>query len=116
MNKAYFWALLCMVGISLGQLIFKFVGNRLSGNSFTSLITQADILAAFSAGLVLYGVATIFWVLALRDLPLSRAYIFMALAFVLVPVGAWLVFGEALSLRYWAGVFLIVAGIVVSAT
>ena len=59
-----------------------------------------------------YGVATIGWVLVLRQAPLNRVYPFMALAFVLVPLGSRLFLGEALAPQYWIGVALLVAGLV----
>ena len=61
-----------------------------------------------------YGVATIAWIWVLQRAPLSLAYPVVALTFVLVPLGARWMFGEAMDLRYFLGCALIVAGIVVA--
>ena len=116
MKLAYLLVLGCVAGLAVGQLIFKYVGNRIASLSWSELTAHPDVAAVFAAGVALYGVTTIFWVMALRELPLSRAYVFAALAFVLVPVGAWLVFGEKLTANYMIGVALIVTGIIVSAS
>lgn len=114
MARAYLLVLICVAAIAGGQLIFKYVGNRLAVLSVRELASNPDVFLVFATGIVLYGATTILWVLALRDLPLHVAYVFMSLAFVLVPLGAWLVFGEALTPKYMAGALLIVTGILVS--
>lgn len=115
MQTAYILVFVCVLALAAGQLIFKYVGSRVSSLAPAELLSQPDVALIFGAGVALYGVTTILWVLALRDLPLSRAYLFVALAFVIVPVGAWLVLGEKLTLNYFIGVALIVSGIVISA-
>lgn len=50
-------------------------------------------------------------VLVLRSLPLSRLMPFAALAYVLVPLGAHVVFGERLTTRFWWGALCIVVGV-----
>ena len=45
----------------------------------------------------LYAAATLLWVRILTTVPLSRAYPFVALAFVLVPAAGYLFFHEAIS-------------------
>ncbi|MDG4650204.1 EamA family transporter [Roseibacterium sp. SDUM158017] len=107
--------LLTPVMISAGQVLFKLTGGRIDGRGATGvagiLRTLADpyLLLAFA----IYGSATILWVYVLRHMPLSQAYPFMALSFVLVPLASLVVFGETLGLRYWIGAGLIVAGMVV---
>lgn len=97
--------------MATGQILFKHGADgipRLSRLSdFPALLTNASILAA----LVLYAVATAFWVFLLQRIPLSRAYPFAALAFVLVPLLAWMIFGERLGLRYALGAGFIAFGV-----
>jgi drug/metabolite transporter (DMT)-like permease len=114
---ALLWAglLLTPVMISAGQVLFKMTGGRIDGRDATGvsgvLRTLVDpyLLFAFA----IYGSATVLWVYVLRHMPLSQAYPFMALSFVLVPLASLLFFGETLGLRYWIGAALIVAGMVV---
>jgi drug/metabolite transporter (DMT)-like permease len=51
----------------------------------------------------------------LTVVPLSRAYPFVALAFVLVPAAGYLLFHEPVNTRYAIGTALIVAGVIVAA-
>jgi len=51
----------------------------------------------------------------LMTVPLSRAYPFVALAFVLVPAAGYLFFHESITLRYALGTALIVIGVAVAA-
>ena len=64
-------------------------------------------------GLVAAFAAAVCWMAAMTKLPLSHAYPFMSLAFVLVMVGSAVFFGEPVTLLKVAGIALIIAGIVV---
>jgi multidrug transporter EmrE-like cation transporter len=66
------------------------------------------------AARVLYGLATLLWVWTLRTMPLSHVYSFSSLGFVIVPLAAYSVFGEALSPKYAIGCALIVTGVIVT--
>jgi drug/metabolite transporter (DMT)-like permease len=63
--------------------------------------------------MVLYAIITIAWVWVLQKVELGKAYPFMALAFVLVPLGSHFIFGERFNPQYFAGVALIIIGIVI---
>ncbi len=99
----------CVVMIAVGQLLFKLSANEMKGPGLNIGLKAFTILAF---ALVVYGAATIAWVLVLRQAPLSRIYPLMALAFVLVPLGSRIFLGEPLAPQYWAGVGLLVAGLV----
>jgi len=51
------------------------------------------------------------WVYILRTVPLSFAYPFSALGFVLVPVAAKLIFGESIGRMYLIGAVLVIGGL-----
>jgi drug/metabolite transporter (DMT)-like permease len=94
-----------------GQVMFKMVAMRnpeLRGISQLAGMLRDPVL--WVAG-TLYALSTILWIYLLQRLPLSRAYPFVAVAFILVPAAASVAFGERLSLRFLAGAALIVAGV-----
>jgi drug/metabolite transporter (DMT)-like permease len=102
--------------LAAGQTLFKVAALKLKGAGEAS----ADMLAlalipSFWLALVLYGLGTLLWIYILQTVPLSRAYPFMALAFVMVPLLAVAFFAERLNLTYVIGALLIVAGVVVTA-
>ena len=100
--------------IAAGQLMFKRTAQDIAEVSGTIAIIQRIMFNPwFITATGLYVAATFLWTIALREIPLSGAYPFMALAFVLVPVGAMLFFGERLDIRYFIGLALVLAGIAV---
>ena len=106
-----FSCLLCAVGIGAGQLLFKLASNRMhSGQAFL----QFDVVSVLAVSFGLYFVTSLFWVWILRSVPLSKGYTVLALVYVIVPLGAAMVFGETLAPRFWLGAILICAGIVLT--
>jgi drug/metabolite transporter (DMT)-like permease len=96
--------------ISAGQVLFKLTSARagsLDAAGLLRLLADPYLITAFA----IYGIGTIIWVHVLKSVPLSVAYPFMALTFCAVPLLAWLLLGETLSLRYGVGSALIVAGL-----
>ena len=102
--------------LAVGQLLFKMVGLRIADGGFQSLLHDPRGALLLAISLVLYGFATIAWIWALRQVPLSTAYMFMSMGFVLVPIMSHFVLGEALNMRIALGSAMIIAGIMVSAT
>lgn len=107
----YFIALLCVVGIATGQILFKLSAASLheSGSWFDSK-TMVTLFCAFA----LYGITTIAWIWVLQKVELGKAYPLMALAFVLVPLGSHFILGERFHTQYFVGVLFIMFGIVLA--
>lgn len=107
----YFLATICVVGIAVGQMLFKFGALTLqrSGSLF-----DPKTFGVFFIALALYGLTTILWVYVLSKADLGKVYPLMALAFVIVPVGSYFLFGERFQTQYFFGVMLIVLGIFVT--
>ncbi len=104
--------LICVVGISLGQLLFKKAALLIPAHaSWQDWVFNGWLITA----LVLYGATTLLWIWVLRVAPLHLAYPFMGLAFVLVPVMAWLLLHEPLHLNTLLGGALILVGVILAA-
>lgn len=100
--------LLCVLGISIGQLLFKKAAQSIAdASTWQHWVFNGWLIAA----LVLYGLTTLLWVWVLRHAPLHLAYPFMGLAFLIVPTLAWLLLGEPIGWRTLTGGALIVAGV-----
>lgn len=105
--------LLCVLGISIGQLLFKKAAAALPAViSLPALLQNGWLITA----LALYGATTLGWVWILRNAPLHMAYPFMGLAFLIVPTLAWTFLGEPLHWRTLAGGALIMAGVALAST
>jgi len=104
-------AVLCVVGLAIGQILFKISATSLTQTgSLFALKTATTLFAAMT----LYAITSIAWVWVLQKVELGRVYPLMALAFILVPLGSHLIFGERFQLQYFVGVTLIMVGIVVA--
>lgn len=104
----YIIAIICVFGIAVGQILFKLAAASLQNTgSLFDLNTISILIIAFS----LYGLTSILWVWVLQKIELGRVYPFMALAFVFVPIGSYLFFGERFQSQYFLGMFMILAGI-----
>ena len=99
-------------GMAGGQILFKLAAIRSGtgrplGERFLDLSPNGYFLAA----LLLYGTLSVLWVWVLTITPLSRAYPFVALAFVVTPLAGGFLFGEPISVRLFAGIALILCGL-----
>jgi multidrug transporter EmrE-like cation transporter len=63
------------------------------------------------AGIVTYVLSFLSWIYVLRFVPLGIAYALINVVHVLIPLGAWAFLGEAVSGRRWAGIGLVLAGL-----
>ncbi len=102
-----------------GQILLKKAAERYAelAAAVDGFFGKAVLLASnywLLGALAIYGLATILWLFILQRITLSLAYPFVALVFLLVPLGAWLLLGEALLVRTMIGGALIVAGVLVS--
>lgn len=110
MTTRYLLLLGFAVLMSAGQMLFKVAADSGNGRPMPLALLNGWLLAAVT----LYAGATVLWIHILRATPLSVAFPFAALSFIIVPIGAWALFGEALSWRHGLGMLLIVFGILLT--
>jgi drug/metabolite transporter (DMT)-like permease len=96
--------------IVAGQLLFKAIANRAVASPDASLLSQL-VNWQFVLAIAIYGVGTITWIWTLRFVPLNLAYPIYALAFVLLPIASYFLYGEPLGWQHAVGSALIVAGV-----
>jgi drug/metabolite transporter (DMT)-like permease len=101
--------------LATGQILFKRAALQIGTAQGTSWILDIARLPTMWLAVALYAAATLLWVRILTTVPLSRAYVFAALAFVIVPAASYFLFDESISVRFVVGTLLIVAGVVVAA-
>lgn len=98
--------------IGAGQVMFKVVSGRLAAVDLPAL-RGLLVDPYFIVAMAIYASATVSWILVLRAVPLGAAYSFTALGFLFVPILSAVLFGEALTLRYFMGALMIMGGLVV---
>lgn len=103
-------------GMGIGQLLFKFAAQRQLINTDTRWFFRFISLCgdwSFLLGIVLYGLLLVYWVWLLTFIPLSRAYPFTLLGFIIVAAGGAVFFNEPLTLPLIVGLAIIGVGLVV---
>ena len=83
------------------------VGELMKGAATTPLVW---------AGLALFGVSALVWLVVLSKAPLSFAYPFASLTYVLIILVDRFILHQEVPVARWAGVALIIAGILVVST
>jgi len=99
-------------GMAGGQLLFKLAALR--GPADGPLVERLSAMVLngfFAAAVLFYATLTVLWVWILNFTPLSRAYVFVALAFAVTPLLGAVVFAEPISARLVIGIVLIFCGL-----
>ena len=89
-----FLLLLNAAALAAGQLLFKSTAIRVMGLPFVAMVSKLALVPLFYAACLLYAAATVVWVWILARLPLSTAYPFVGLSFVMVSLAGWFFLGE----------------------
>ena len=64
------------------------------------------------AGLITYGIGTLFWISALSKADLSYAYPFLALGYVLIIIFSYFLFKEPFTFNKILGIALVIIGLI----
>jgi len=119
-SRNYIFIIGSVTVVAVGQIMFKIAAQHLrilpSHSPLSFLRDNIGPLCILAAALLLYAMSTIAWICAIRTTPLSVAYMFYSLAFVIVPTLAFLLFGEPVPRYFLPGLVLIIAGIVLVAS
>jgi len=106
--------LICVLGIACGQILFKLASEFFPKSlAFTDLLSFA-LNRYFLSALVIYGLATILWIYALKLVPLNVAYPLMSLAFIIVPILSYIFLREAIEYKTFVGTLVIILGLLIT--
>lgn len=98
--------------ISVGQILLKLGAEGLKGGGSCGVTVAGFCLTwHLLVGVVVYGLATVTWILTLREMPLSIAYPVVSLSYVVVALLSVALLGEQLSWVYGLGLLLIIGGV-----
>jgi multidrug transporter EmrE-like cation transporter len=89
------------IGINPGSLV----------PGLATALTQAPVLA----GLACYVISVAVWLVALSRVDVSLAYPMLSLGYVVNAAAAWWLFGEAVGVMRFAGIALILLGVLIVA-
>jgi multidrug transporter EmrE-like cation transporter len=103
--------------VTTAELLLK--RGATSGTPLAANIAWLGIGALASVwtwlGILAYLLSLACWLYVLRHIPVSVAFGLISIAQVLVPLGAWVFLGEAISMRRWIGIASVLCGTVLIA-
>lgn len=108
--------LFAVIAASGGQLMLKHgmqVATARAHSSHGSLAVAAATTPWVLLGLVIFGISAISWLAALSRVPLSLAYPFNALGYLVILTASIVVLHEKANLWTWAGSLLVVSGLII---
>lgn len=119
MSLQSFGVIFCSVCLSaLAQFSFKLGVNRVHVLADASIVDRAFqfFFSPFvMLGISLYGVGTVLWLFALKQLDLSLAYPFVGISFIMVFILGVAFLDEPFSINKLMGTFIIIIGLLVMA-
>jgi drug/metabolite transporter (DMT)-like permease len=112
-------ALLLLVAVLLaaGQVLFKIAAQSIKEPTAVNFqaILQLTLNPYLLASLSIYAIATLAWVVLLRDTDLTKGYLFViACSLVLVSIAGAFLLREPLSARLLIGMVIVLVGLTVA--
>lgn len=98
--------------MAAGQIAFKYVAIDMErGAPLFATALKLPLNPWFWVTGVFYGFSMVYWIWLLGRIPVSVAYPFASLSLVILAILSWFIYGEPLTLRYFAGLALMISGL-----
>jgi drug/metabolite transporter (DMT)-like permease len=108
--------LFAVASAATGQVMLKHgmqVATARAAHSGGSLVLRAATSPWVLLGLVVFGISAVAWLAALSKVPLSVAYPFIALGYIVILIASVLVLHERANVMTWLGSLLVVSGLLI---
>ena len=108
--------LFAVISAATGQVMLKHgmqVASARVADSGGSLALRAAASPWVLLGLVVFGVSAVAWLAALSRVPLSVAYPFNALGYLVILTASIVILHERASVLTWVGSLMVVSGLVI---
>ena len=108
--------LFAVVSAATGQVMLKHgmqVASARAADSGGSLALRAATSPWVLLGLVVFGVSAVAWLAALARVPLSVAYPFNALGYIVILTASVVVLHERANVLTWVGSLMVVSGLLI---
>ena len=108
--------LFAVVSAATGQVMLKHgmqVASARAADSGGSLVLRAVTSPWVLLGLVVFGVSAVAWLAALARVPLSVAYPFNALGYIVILTASVVLLHERASVLTWVGSLMVVSGLLI---
>lgn len=98
--------------MALGQILFKKSSLFIEAHGDLSLLLRYFYNTWLYAGVFIFGTATLIWIKILSLEKLSVVYPMQSIAYILVAIASFYLFGERLSLVNFVGIITIIIGVI----
>jgi multidrug transporter EmrE-like cation transporter len=108
--------LFAVVSAATGQLMLKHgmqIASARAADSGGSLVLRAATSPWVLLGLVVFGVSAVAWLAALARVPLSVAYPFNALGYIVILTASVVLLHERANVLTWVGSLMVVSGLLI---
>jgi multidrug transporter EmrE-like cation transporter len=108
--------LFAVISAATGQVMLKHgmqIASARANSAGSSLAFAAATSPWVLSGLVVFGVSAVAWLGALSKVPLSVAYPFNAIGYLVILTASIVVLHERANMLTWAGSLLVVSGVVI---
>jgi drug/metabolite transporter (DMT)-like permease len=108
--------LFAVISAATGQVMLKHgmqLASARANSSGTSLVIAAVTSPWVLSGLVVFGISAIAWLGALSRVPLSIAYPFNAIGYLVILTASIVILHERANLLTWAGSLMVVSGVII---
>jgi undecaprenyl phosphate-alpha-L-ara4N flippase subunit ArnF len=115
LRRGITFALVSVLLVSAAQLAMRWSMSRLpTPEHWLSAPIDLSAVAVVLAAILAYALSMLCWLLALRDVPLGRAYSLLSISYALVYLlaASLPLFNEAFSLSKSLGVALVILGVI----
>lgn len=114
--KVYFLLAMCVILPVISQLVMKKGMNIVGEFNSDNIFDLSFLVNTFSnfhvlLGVFLYAINSVFWLMVVSKLPVSKAYPAVSLSYVIIIIAAYFVIGEPLTIKKVLGSLTIVAGV-----
>lgn len=98
--------------MALGQILFKKSSLFIEAHGDLPFLLRYLYNTWLYAGVLIFGTATLVWIKILSLEKLSMVYPMQSIAYILVAIASFYLFGERLSLINFAGIITIIIGVI----
>ena len=108
--------LFAVLSAAVGQVMLKHgmqIASSRAAHSGGSLALRAATSPWVLLGLVVFGVSAVAWLAALSRVPLSVAYPFNALGYLVILTASIVLLHERANVLTWVGTFMVVSGLLI---
>jgi len=111
MGAGIIYTLITVAMMAAGQIFFKKSSLFIEQNQDLPFLMRYLQNYWLYVGVFIFGIATLVWIKALSYGKLSTLYPMQSIAYIIVAVSAYFIFGEKISVYNIVGMFLIITGI-----